>query len=88
MFRPATTTSNVFGFMIKIPVVGGGAEYKKVPEDTNLIYYIVSGEMTVTTDEGEFILHAGDSICFQPGDGRSCRNTGMEAATMLVITGK
>ena len=67
---------------------GGGAEYKKVPEDTNLIYYIVSGEMTVTTDEGEFILHAGDSICFQPGDGRSCRNTGMEAATMLVITGK
>ena len=34
---------------------GGGAEYKKVPEDTNLIYYIVSGEMTVTTDEGEFI---------------------------------
>ena len=79
MFRPATTTSNVFGFMIKIPVVA---------EDTNLIYYIVSGEMTVTTDEGEFILHAGDSICFQPGDGRSCRNTGMEAATMLVITGK
>ncbi|MFQ7451453.1 MAG: cupin domain-containing protein [Flavonifractor plautii] len=67
---------------------GGGAEYKKVPEDTNLIYYIVSGEMTVTTDEGEFILHAGDSICFQPGDGRSCRNTGMEATTMLVITGK
>ena len=49
-----------------------------------MIYYIVSGEMTVTTDEGEFILHAGDSICFQPGDGRSCRNTGMEAATMLV----
>ena len=53
-----------------------------------MIYYVVSGEMTVTTDEGEYVLHGGDSICFQPGDGRSCKNTGTEPATMLVITGK
>lgn len=67
---------------------GGGADYAKVPEGANLIYYIVSGEMTVTTDDGEFVLKSGDSICFNPGDGRSCKNTGTEPATMLVMMGK
>lgn len=67
---------------------GGGADYSKVPDGRTLIYYVVSGEMTVTTDEGEYVLHAGDSICFSSGDGRSCRNSGTEPAQMLVIVGK
>ncbi len=67
---------------------GGGADYAKVGEGATLIYYVAYGEMTVTTDEGEFVLHGGDSICFGPGDGRSCKNTGTEPALMLVVMGK
>lgn len=67
---------------------GGGADYAVTPEGANIIYYIVSGEMTVTIDAGEYVLHGGDSICFSGGDGRSCKNTGMEPAVMLVMMGK
>ena len=67
---------------------GGGADYAVTPDGANIIYYIAYGEMTVTTDNGEYVLHEGDSICFNPGDGRSCKNTGTEPALMIVIMGK
>ena len=67
---------------------GGGADYAVTPDNANIIYYVVEGEMTVTTDDGEYVLHGGDSICFNPGDGRSCKNTGAVPATMITIMGK
>ena len=51
-----------------------------------LLYYVVEGEITVETDDGEkHILHSGDSIHFSPQQGRSVLNTGFNCAKMLVI---
>jgi quercetin dioxygenase-like cupin family protein len=66
---------------------GGGAEM--MPANFELIYYIVSGEMTVTMDDGkEYVLHAGDSIHMGKGTGRASKNTGNVSAQMLVIMAK
>ena len=63
---------------------GGGAEMGKAPVE--LIYFILEGEMTVTTDDGiSHVLHAGDSIHFSPQQGRESKNTGCVTAQMLVI---
>lgn len=67
---------------------GGGADAAEVPQGIDLIYYIVSGEMTVTTKEGDHVLHGGDSIFFSAGETSSCKNTGTEPAVMVVIMGK
>lgn len=64
---------------------GGGAEMKTSP--TELIYMVLEGEMTITTDDGAVhVLHAGDSIHFSPEQGRSSRNTGCVSAQMLVVS--
>ena len=67
---------------------GGGAEYSKVGPGAELIYYIAEGEMTVTTDEGSFVLKKGDSVFFKEGDGRSVKNESSEPAAMLVVISK
>lgn len=64
---------------------GGGAEMAKSPKE--LLYYIVEGEMTVSTDDGrEYVLQAGDSIHFSPNQGRASKNNGKDTAKMLVIS--
>lgn len=64
---------------------GGGAEMAKSPKE--LIYYIVEGEMTVSTDDGqEHLLKAGDSIHFSPNQGRASKNNGFSTAKMLVVS--
>lgn len=63
---------------------GGGAAMAKAPKE--LLYYIVEGEMTVTTDDGQsHVLYAGDSVHFSPNQGRESKNTGHKTAQMLVI---
>ncbi|MCD8017703.1 MAG: cupin domain-containing protein [Oscillospiraceae bacterium] len=67
---------------------GGGADY--LPANFEMIYYIVSGEMTVTMGNDDetttdYVLHAGDSVHFGPGTKRGCKNTGTESAQMLTI---
>ncbi len=49
------------------------------------IYYIVEGEMTLTTDDGETVLHAGDSFHCGPGTNKCVKNTGVSSAKMLVV---
>ncbi len=64
---------------------GGGAEMAKSPKE--LIYYIVEGEMTITTSDGKkHRLLAGDSIHLSPNEGRSSKNTGSKSSQMLVIS--
>ncbi|MBR5382145.1 MAG: cupin domain-containing protein [Oscillospiraceae bacterium] len=66
---------------------GGGAEMKTA--NIELLYYIIEGEMTVTTDDGkDHVLHAGDSIRFMPGQNRASKNTGIASAKMLVVSVK
>ena len=66
----------------------GGAEASTVPEGMELVYYVVSGQMELTTPEGVTVLNAGDSAFFQAGDTRAVKNIGKQDAYMLVISAK
>ncbi len=48
------------------------------------IYFILKGEMTVKTDDGETVLTAGDSFRCGGGVNKSVTNTGTEVCEMLV----
>lgn len=67
---------------------GGGAESSTVPTGMELVYYIVEGEMELTTPEGVTTLKAGDSALFQEGDERSVVNKTDSMSQMLVIAAK
>lgn len=66
---------------------GGGAENSVVKDNMELVYYIVKGELTLTTPEGSTVLKAGDSVGFKAGEERSVKNESTEVACMLVIAG-
>ncbi|MBN1366500.1 MAG: cupin domain-containing protein [Dehalococcoidales bacterium] len=67
---------------------GGGAEFNTVGEGMELVYYIIEGTMTLTTDKETVPLNAGDSCLFKPGDGRAIKNDSTHPAAMLVIAAK
>ena len=63
---------------------GGGADV--APANFEMIYYIISGEMTVEMEDGQkYCLKKGDSVHMGKGTGRASLNTGITAAQMLVI---
>ena len=64
-------------------VPGGSTEFTSNPMQS--IYYILTGEMTLKTDDGETVLHAGDSFHCVGGVNKSVRNTGTEVCQMLVV---
>lgn len=66
----------------------GGAAVSVVPEGMELVYYIINGEMELTTPAGVTTLKAGDSALFQAGDARSVANKSGKEADMLVIAAK
>ena len=61
---------------------GGGAEFGNNPNET--IYYVISGQMTLKTDDEETILYAGDTFHCGPGTNKSILNSGKECSKMLV----
>lgn len=61
---------------------GGGCEFGNNPLES--IYYIVSGEMTLTTDGEKTVLRAGDSFHCGPGTNKGILNEGTESCQMLV----
>lgn len=67
---------------------GGGAQASTVPAGMELVYYIVEGEMELTTPEGVTTLKAGDSAFFREGDTRSVVNRTNSRSDMLVISAK
>jgi len=62
---------------------GGGAAKNAIPVE--FIYYIIEGEMTITLDDGAFVLKAGDSIHCGPMTTKEIKNTGIVTTKMLVI---
>lgn len=64
-------------------VPGGSTEFTSNPMES--IYYILTGEMTLKTEDGETVLHAGDSFHCVGGVNKSVRNTGTEVCQMLVV---
>lgn len=63
-------------------VPGGGCTYGSNPMES--IYYILEGEMTLRTEDGQTILRAGDSFHCCGGCEKSVTNTGTTVTKMLV----
>ena len=64
-------------------VPGGSTDFAAKPLES--IYYILTGEMTLKTEDGETVLHAGDSFHCVGGVAKSVTNTGTEVCQMLVV---
>ncbi|WP_306598684.1 cupin domain-containing protein [Geothrix sp. 21YS21S-2] len=63
---------------------GGGAEFEATPAEK--IYFVVEGEVVVTTGNGEkIVLRRTDSIRIGPDEGRSILNESNLPASMLVV---
>lgn len=70
----------IMGITYFIP--GGYTDFGNNPMES--IYYILTGEMTLKTDDCETVLHAGDSFRCCGGVSKSVKNTGTEVCQMLV----
>jgi glyoxylate utilization-related uncharacterized protein len=65
---------------------GGGAEKSVSPVEK--FYFVVAGEITVVTDDGEETLAMHDSCWLAPGDARSIENRSNDVATIVVVLAK
>lgn len=63
----------------------GGAEWAYDESPTEKIYFVLDGQITVTSKTEEFVLNKGDSICILPFEGRKMLNRTNFPATVLVI---
>jgi quercetin dioxygenase-like cupin family protein len=61
---------------------GGGAEMDATPLEK--VYVVISGEVTISTEEGETTLGPFDSCRLAPGEARALVNTTNLPALMLV----
>jgi quercetin dioxygenase-like cupin family protein len=62
---------------------GGGADHDATPLEK--VYVVLSGEVTVTTDENEATLGPLDSCYLAPNEARSVTNKTNVPASMLVV---
>jgi uncharacterized cupin superfamily protein len=63
---------------------GGGAEWDYENSPTEKVYYVLSGEITVKTKDGEATIKASDSLYLAPYEGRSMINKSNLPTTVLV----
>jgi len=76
-----TKTRN-FWMSISHFLPGGGCDYVATPIEK--VYFVLEGEVTVKTEEGEVILKKWDSIYLAPDEARSILNHTNSPTTMLV----
>ncbi len=62
---------------------GGGAHMRA--STSVRLYYLLSGEITITTDQTVDIIKQNDICVIQPGEMRSIYNHTNHVATMLVV---
>jgi quercetin dioxygenase-like cupin family protein len=62
---------------------GGGADESS--SETERIYVVLEGQITVTTDDGPVLLGPLDSCLIPPGETRTVQNATNMPASMLVI---
>jgi quercetin dioxygenase-like cupin family protein len=69
---------------------GGGCDFAEFPKEwpINLCYYVIKGQLTVTTRNDKFTLREGDSVLWSAGDARGFVNEGDTETELLVIIGK
>ena len=63
----------------------GGADMMAIPERIELIYYVLSGSITIQVKTGEHILNVGDLVHFGAGDERAIKVNGQVPASILVV---
>lgn len=63
---------------------GGGADWAYEDSPTDKVYFVLEGEITVTSKDEEFVLKKGDSIFIGPNEGRKMLNKTNQVATVLV----
>ena len=62
---------------------GGGAEFG--PQPVEVIFYVLDGELTIQTQQGELRLQAGEAMHISKGENKGIRNDSKATATLLVI---
>jgi uncharacterized cupin superfamily protein len=62
---------------------GGSAE--RDASETEKVYVVLDGEITVITDDGEAVLGPLDSCYLAPGEARAVENRSDTRSTMLVV---
>ena len=73
-------TKMICGITYFVP--GGGCDYGANPLES--IYYILEGQMTLKTEDGETVLNAGDCFKCAGGCKKSVTNNGTTVTKMLV----
>ncbi len=74
--------SSLLNVSIKQFLPNGGTVVAKMPE---LTYYVLSGSITVTGRDEEYVLHAGDLVHFAAGEECALKVNGLAPATLLVM---
>jgi len=64
---------------------GGGADWAYEDNAHEKVYYVLCGEMTVTSKDEAFNLKPGDSLFIGPNEGRSMLNEGPDPCELLVV---
>ena len=49
------------------------------------VYYVISGELTLKTEDVETVLKPGDTFHCGPGTNKAIHNNGTETVKMLVV---
>ncbi|MDR1297666.1 MAG: cupin domain-containing protein [Deltaproteobacteria bacterium] len=63
---------------------GGGAEWDYENSPTEKVYFVMDGEMTIKTKDGEVTVKKYDSLYLAPNEGRSMVNKSNLPCVLLV----
>jgi len=77
------TRTGAFWVGLSYFLPGGGADHDA--SNTEKVYVVVDGEVTVVTEREEATLRPLDSVHLSPGEARSVENRSSRPATMLVL---
>lgn len=80
--REAGGPSGVYVSISDYPSGSGG---DSVTATTEVVYVVMEGTMRIDHDHGSEVLSVGDSISFEPGEGRSAHNDSAFLARLIVI---
>jgi uncharacterized cupin superfamily protein len=77
--------SGVSAFWVGLSQYEPGGRAERDASQTEKVYVVLDGEITVITDAGETVLGALDSCYLSPGEARAVENRSGARASMLVL---
>jgi glyoxylate utilization-related uncharacterized protein len=82
----SATAADAFTVGLSHALPAGGADYGAAPVERT--YVVLSGELSVTTSNGEVTLGPLDSCYLPPGEERSLMNRTTQPTSFLVVMAK